>query len=150
MKSGITPSTRSRALLTALLLTVLSSVLMLPGRSVMAAVNCTYYSDATYTIVVGKYGTDCCGNTLAWGIRTRYYQCSAACFACAGGNDCTAMSNQYIASMVRPSSSDPLAVDKCLILYNNCNELCVNCKSNVDQTACLANCKGAYAPPNCP
>jgi hypothetical protein len=43
--------------------------------------NCTYYSDATRTTVVGKFGKDCCNNVIAWGTRTSFFQCGG-CFIC--------------------------------------------------------------------
>lgn len=50
--------------------------------SAAPAGNCIYYSDSSYTTVVGKFGKDCCNNTIAWGTRTSYYQCSQGCFIC--------------------------------------------------------------------
>jgi hypothetical protein len=44
--------------------------------------NCTYYSDATFTTVVGQFGYDCCNNRVARGIKTQFVQCSQACFLC--------------------------------------------------------------------
>ncbi len=44
--------------------------------------NCTYYSDSTYTTVVGRFGYDCCNNRVAWGVKTQYAQCSPACLLC--------------------------------------------------------------------
>lgn len=35
----------------------------------------TYYSDATYSEVVGAQGTGCCGEVIDWGIVTPYYKC---------------------------------------------------------------------------
>ncbi|MFY0539421.1 DUF6289 family protein [Nannocystis pusilla] len=49
--------------------------------SVDAASNCTYYSDASRTTVVGQYGYDCCNNKIAWGTKTPYSSCGA-CFVC--------------------------------------------------------------------
>lgn len=46
------------------------------------AANCIYYSDASKTTVVGKFGKDCCNNTIAWGTRTSFYECSNACLVC--------------------------------------------------------------------
>jgi hypothetical protein len=43
--------------------------------------NCTYYSDASHTTVVGQYGKDCCNNTVAWGVKTQYSVCGG-CFIC--------------------------------------------------------------------
>lgn len=50
--------------------------------SAAPAGNCTYYSDASKTTVVGQFGKDCCNNTVAWGVKTSYYTCSSACFIC--------------------------------------------------------------------
>ena len=44
--------------------------------------NCIYDRDASTTTVVGKFGKDCCNNTIACGVRTSYYTCSSACFIC--------------------------------------------------------------------
>jgi len=43
--------------------------------------NCTYYSDASHTTVVGKFGKDCCNNTVAWGVKTSFKVCGG-CFIC--------------------------------------------------------------------
>ena len=43
--------------------------------------NCTYYSDASHTTVVGQFGKDCCNNTIAWGVKTQYSVCGG-CFVC--------------------------------------------------------------------
>jgi hypothetical protein len=50
-------------------------------RETVAASNCTYYSDASYTTVVGQYGYDCCNNPVAWGKKTQYSVCGG-CFTC--------------------------------------------------------------------
>lgn len=44
--------------------------------------NCIYYNNANHDVVVGKFGKDCCNNTIAWGVRTSYYDCSPGCFIC--------------------------------------------------------------------
>jgi Family of unknown function (DUF6289) len=36
---------------------------------------CAYYSDATFTTVVGARGTGCCGQPISWGITTQYVRC---------------------------------------------------------------------------
>ena len=36
---------------------------------------CSYYSDATFTTVVGARGTGCCGAPINWGITTPYKKC---------------------------------------------------------------------------
>lgn len=43
--------------------------------------NCTYYSNASKTTVVGKFGKDCCNNTVAWGVKTQWSTCGG-CFVC--------------------------------------------------------------------
>ena len=43
--------------------------------------NCTYYSNASYTTVVGQFGYDCCNNRVAWGHKTQYVICGG-CFVC--------------------------------------------------------------------
>lgn len=53
-----------------------------PTANAAPAGNCIYYSNASHTTVVGKFGKDCCNNTIAWGYRTSYYQCSPGCFMC--------------------------------------------------------------------
>lgn len=50
--------------------------------SAAPAANCVYYSDASHTTVVGKFGKDCCNNTVAWGTRTSFYECSNGCLLC--------------------------------------------------------------------
>lgn len=47
-----------------------------------AANNCTYYSNASHTTVVGEFGYDCCNNKVARGIKTQYSVCSSACLLC--------------------------------------------------------------------
>lgn len=71
-----------KALLAAVLLTLLAAVAMMSSVPTLdAASNCTYYSDATYTTVVGQYGYDCCNNKVAWGRKTQYSRCGG-CFLC--------------------------------------------------------------------
>jgi hypothetical protein len=70
-----------KAAFTLLLLTLLALAAMVSVPSLDAASNCTYYSDATYTTVVGQYGYDCCNNKVAWGRKTAYSQCGG-CFIC--------------------------------------------------------------------
>jgi hypothetical protein len=47
-----------------------------------AGSNCTYYSDASHTTVVGRFGRDCCNNNVAWGVKTQFSSCSSACLIC--------------------------------------------------------------------
>lgn len=60
----------------------LGGMLATPAADAAPAGNCTYYSDATYTTVVGQFGYDCCNNRVAWGTKTSYVKCSQACFLC--------------------------------------------------------------------
>ena len=46
-----------------------------------AGSNCTYYSEASKTNIVGRYGKDCCNNTVAWGQKTKWSTCGG-CFPC--------------------------------------------------------------------
>jgi hypothetical protein len=70
-----------KALFTVLLLTLLALGAMVSVPSLDAASNCTYYSDASHTTVVGQYGYDCCNNKVAWGRKTQFSQCGG-CFIC--------------------------------------------------------------------
>lgn len=70
-----------KAAFTILLLTLLALGAVAAVPSLDAASNCTYYSDATYTTVVGQYGYDCCNNRVAWGRKTQFSQCGG-CFIC--------------------------------------------------------------------
>ena len=56
-------------------------VLVAPAAEAAPAGNCTYYSNASYTTVVGQYGYDCCNNPVAWGKKTKYARCGG-CFIC--------------------------------------------------------------------
>lgn len=65
-----------------LLLALLAAfVVMAPSHQVEAASNCTYYSNASYTTVVGQFGYDCCNNPVAWGRKTSFKVCGG-CFPC--------------------------------------------------------------------
>ena len=70
-----------KTLFTLLLLTLLALGAMVSVPSLDAASNCTYYSDASKTTVVGQYGYDCCNNKVAWGRKTQYSTCGG-CFLC--------------------------------------------------------------------
>lgn len=72
---------RALATLAALILLTVAFVMAHPAPRAQAASNCTYYSNASYTTVVGRYGTDCCNNTVAWGVKTKYSICGG-CFPC--------------------------------------------------------------------
>ncbi|PCC69194.1 hypothetical protein SAMN02745121_05839 [Nannocystis exedens] len=71
----------NKATLTALFLACFGLGALLSSPSVEAASNCTYYSDAGRTTVVGQYGYDCCNNKIAWGTKTQHSSCGA-CFIC--------------------------------------------------------------------
>ena len=47
----------------------------------MAINNCTYYSNASHTQIVGQFGYDCCNNYVAWGKKSKFYECGG-CFIC--------------------------------------------------------------------
>lgn len=47
----------------------------------MSISNCTYYSNPTYTTIVGQFGYDCCNNPVHWGVKTKWSVCGG-CFAC--------------------------------------------------------------------
>lgn len=66
---------------TALFLAFFALGALFSAPSVEAASNCTYYSDASHTTVVGKFGYDCCNNKISWGSKTQYSVCGA-CFIC--------------------------------------------------------------------
>lgn len=59
------------------MLALVALALYAPGRRAEAAgaFVCAYYSDATYTTVVGARGTGCCGDPISWGITTPYKKC---------------------------------------------------------------------------
>lgn len=72
-----------KVLVGALLVTLLAAIVIvaLPSRGIEAASNCTYYSNAAHTTVVGQFGYDCCNNPVAWGRKTAYKVCGG-CFPC--------------------------------------------------------------------
>lgn len=37
--------------------------------------NCTYFSDASHSTVVGQRGVDCCGNSIDSGVTSPYVVC---------------------------------------------------------------------------
>lgn len=72
-----------RAILAALLVPVLALALWASAPTPAdAASNCTYYSNASHTTVVGRFGRDCCNNQVAWGVKTQFSVCSSACLIC--------------------------------------------------------------------
>jgi hypothetical protein len=73
----------SRALLIIAAVVGVSTTLFLvttPDEA-QAAANCTYYSNASFTVVVGQFGVDCCNNPVAWGRKTKFAVCGG-CFPC--------------------------------------------------------------------
>ena len=77
-------STHRRAIFAAAVLavTVLTvGAFFAPDSAAAPSGNCTYYSNASKTTVVGKFGKDCCNNTVAWGVKTQYSTCGG-CFIC--------------------------------------------------------------------
>lgn len=82
MSQRIRRATARRALFAAFLLAIaLFSTVAVPSSEAAPSGNCTYYSDASKTTVVGQYGYDCCNNRVAWGSKTAYYTCGG-CFIC--------------------------------------------------------------------
>lgn len=62
------------------LLGLLIALALLAGVTVMQAMApvpgvCIYYSDSTYTQVVGSRGTGCCGRIISSGIVTEFRRC---------------------------------------------------------------------------
>jgi hypothetical protein len=72
-----------KLLLAAALLVLLASCIaaFVPAVDAATSSNCTFYSDASHTTVVGQYGYDCCNNRVAWGSKTAYSVCGG-CFIC--------------------------------------------------------------------
>lgn len=52
----------------------LCAIVLAPADA-FAAQSCKYYSDATYTTVVGGKSIGCCGETSSWGQVTPYRRC---------------------------------------------------------------------------
>ena len=78
------PTKARRALLATVMLGVTSvTILALTASPAPAAPsgNCTYYSNASKTTVVGQFGKDCCNNNVAWGVKTKWSTCGG-CFIC--------------------------------------------------------------------
>jgi len=63
---------------------------------------------------------------------------------------CVDLANDFVANMVRPSSGDPNAMDKCSSLLSHCLGICT-CGNSVDRTACQLVCHSSYDyPTHCP
>ncbi len=69
----------------ALLVLVCAAALLVPATDALAASYCerSYYSDATYTVLVGERITTCQGQVYSWGVVTPYR--ISACEPCGGG-----------------------------------------------------------------
>jgi hypothetical protein len=52
-----------------------------PVTEAAPAGNCTFYSDASHTTVVGRRGKDCCNNPVSQGTTSAFYVCGG-CFVC--------------------------------------------------------------------
>lgn len=74
-------SSLRKAAFAAILLSLLALAAVVSVPSLDAASNCTYYNNASHSVVVGQYGYDCCNNRVAWGVKTQYSQCGG-CFIC--------------------------------------------------------------------
>jgi Family of unknown function (DUF6289) len=70
-----------RKLVLAALVTGAAAFAAMTPTEAATSSNCTYYSDASHTTVVGQYGKDCCNNTVTWGVKTQYSVCGG-CFIC--------------------------------------------------------------------
>lgn len=81
---GRKQATRRKALLATVLFSasILTVFLFtIPSGEAAPSGNCTYYSSAAKTTVVGQFGKDCCNNTVAWGVKTKWSTCGG-CFIC--------------------------------------------------------------------
>ena len=52
------------------------------SEAAAAAANCSYYNNANHSTLVGQFGRDCCNNTVAWGTKTSFSECSSVCLLC--------------------------------------------------------------------
>lgn len=73
---------RASIVTTVLAVTTLGIVsLAAPSSEAAPGANCTYYSNGSYTTVVGQFGYDCCNNRVAWGRKSSFAVCGG-CFVC--------------------------------------------------------------------
>lgn len=61
----------------AVLLAALGIAALAPGEAdaIAGPSVCSYYSNATYTQIVGGQSVGCCGEVSSWGQRTAYVRC---------------------------------------------------------------------------
>jgi len=62
-------------------MTLVAAMLFAPKSEAAPGANCSYYSDANHSTLVGQFGRDCCNNNVSWGIKTSFPQCGG-CFVC--------------------------------------------------------------------
>ena len=58
-----------------LALTVLATAPRPADAAAIKNQECTYFSDASQTQVVGQRGVDCCGNSIDWGVTSAFFTC---------------------------------------------------------------------------
>jgi len=79
------PVTRWQWLLATLMVVavmLVTGTLLAQRSEAAAASNCSYYNNANHSTLVGQFGRDCCNNTVAWGTKTRFSECSSGCLLC--------------------------------------------------------------------
>jgi hypothetical protein len=68
-----------------LVVVVVAAVLASVPQTAIAGVGniCRYYSDASYSQIVGARGSNCCGQSVDWGVVTGFSFCFAEyCASC--------------------------------------------------------------------
>jgi len=67
----------AKVLVAALIVLVGAAVYVasLPKSDASGGLVCAYYSNSSYTTVVGARGNGCCGSVINWGIVTPYKKC---------------------------------------------------------------------------
>lgn len=63
-------------------LMLVTGALMAPASEAASASNCSYYNNAQHSTLVGRFGRDCCNNTVAWGTKSQFSECSSGCLLC--------------------------------------------------------------------
>jgi hypothetical protein len=73
----ISPAARKLVLAVGLIAALSFAVSATAPRPAEAVSNqdCYYYSDSTFTHLVGARGKDCCGNPIDWGVTSPYVRC---------------------------------------------------------------------------